>query len=41
MELVGERSLLTEWAEKRGEQGLAEYRAEKNATSISGLPGWF
>ena len=41
MELVGERSLLAEWAEKRGEEGLAEYRAKKNATSISGLPGWF
>ncbi len=41
MELVGERSVLTEWAEKRGEEGLAEYRAKKNATSISGLPGWF
>ena len=41
MEYVGERSLLTEWAEKRGEEGLAEYRAKTNATSISGLPGWF
>jgi Pyridoxamine 5'-phosphate oxidase len=41
MEYVGERSLLTEWAEKQGKEGLAEYRAKKNATSISGLPGWF
>jgi len=32
--------LLTDWAEKHGEEGLAEYRAKKNATSISGLPGW-
>jgi predicted pyridoxine 5'-phosphate oxidase superfamily flavin-nucleotide-binding protein len=40
MELVGERTQLTDWAEKRGDDGLAEYRAEKNATSISGLPGW-
>ncbi|MGZ4689172.1 MAG: pyridoxamine 5'-phosphate oxidase family protein [Acidimicrobiia bacterium] len=40
MDLVGERTLLTEWAEKRGEDGLAKYRAEKNAVSISGLPGW-
>jgi hypothetical protein len=40
MELVGERSLLVDWAEKRGDDGLAAYRAEKNATSISGLPGW-
>jgi Pyridoxamine 5'-phosphate oxidase len=40
MEHVGERTLLTDWAAKHGEDGLAEYRAEKNATSISGLPGW-
>ncbi len=40
MDYVGERTLLTEWAEKRGPDGLAEYRAKKNATSISGLPGW-
>ena len=29
-----------DWAEKKGEDGLAEYRAKKNATSINGLPGW-
>jgi len=40
MDFVGERTMLTEWAEKRGEDGLAQYRAEKNAVSISGLPGW-
>jgi hypothetical protein len=40
MEYVGERTQLTDWAEKHGEEGLAEYREKKNATSISGLPGW-
>jgi hypothetical protein len=39
MELVGERDLLRLGAEKRGPDGLAAYRAEKNATSIDGLPG--
>jgi hypothetical protein len=32
------RSRLTEWAEGKGPEGLVEYRAEKNATSIDGLP---
>lgn len=40
MDYSGDRTMLTEWAEKRGEDGLAKYRAEKNAVSISGLPGW-
>ncbi len=40
MDYVGERTLLTEWAETHGADGLAEYREQKNATSISGLPGW-
>jgi hypothetical protein len=39
MELVGERDLLRRSAEKRGPEGLAAYRAEKNAASIDGLPG--
>jgi hypothetical protein len=36
---VGERTQLTGWAERKGPEGLAEYRAEKNRTSIDGLPG--
>jgi predicted pyridoxine 5'-phosphate oxidase superfamily flavin-nucleotide-binding protein len=40
MDYLGERTELTDWAAKHGEAGLAEYRAKKNATSISGLPGW-
>ena len=34
----GDRDLLTRWAGNRGDEGLATYRAEKNATSIDGLP---
>ncbi len=36
---VGERDALTRWAETKGEDGLAKYRAEKNARSLDGLPG--
>ncbi|MDT7550836.1 MAG: hypothetical protein QOE84_3230 [Actinomycetota bacterium] len=39
MEVVAERDLLRRGAEKRGAEGLAAYRAEKNAVSIDGLPG--
>ena len=34
----GDRDLLTRWADNRGDEGLATYRATKNATSIDGLP---
>ncbi len=34
----GDRDLLTRWADNRGDDGLATYRAVKNATSIDGLP---
>ena len=33
-----ERDSLTEWAAKKGEPGLAEYRRKHNAESIDGLP---
>ena len=39
MTLVGERDLLRLHGEKRGPDGLAAYRAEKNAASLDGLPG--
>jgi hypothetical protein len=39
MDLVGERDLLDLTARKRGPEGLAAYRAERNAVSIDGLPG--
>ena len=35
-----DRSRLTEWADGKGPDGLAAYRAEKNATSIDGLPAF-
>jgi hypothetical protein len=35
----GERDQLTTWADRRGPDGLVEYREEKNAASIDGLPG--
>jgi hypothetical protein len=35
----GERDQLTTWADRRGPDGLVEYREEKNAVSIDGLPG--
>jgi hypothetical protein len=36
----GHRSKLVEWADHRGPEGLAAYRAEKNAVSIDGLPAF-
>ena len=36
----GERSQLVDWAERRGDEGLAKYRAERNRDSIDGLPGF-
>lgn len=40
MRLEGPRAELHEWAAAKGAEGLAEYRARKNARSIDGLPGW-
>lgn len=39
MSLIGERPRLLEWAEKKGEDELAEYRGRKNTLSIDGLQG--
>jgi Pyridoxamine 5'-phosphate oxidase len=35
----GERDQLTTWADRRGPDGLVEYRREKNTASIDGLAG--
>ena len=35
-----ERGQLAEWANRRTDEELVEYRAKKNAASIDGLPGW-
>jgi hypothetical protein len=38
MEYREERPTLIQWAERKGDDGLAAYWDEKNATSIDGLP---
>jgi len=35
---VEERDTLERWSEKKGAEGLREYRRKKNASSIDGLP---
>lgn len=40
MELVDERSLLKDWADRKTPEDLVDYRARKNATSIDGLPAF-
>lgn len=39
MTFAGLRQDLADWAESKGETGLAAYRAEHNTKSIDGLPG--
>ena len=38
MEATAQRELMPTWATKKGPDGLAAYRAEKNITSLDGLP---
>lgn len=35
----GERSQLAEWAARKGPDGLEDYKAENNRSSLEGLPG--
>ena len=35
---TGDRELLNEWAAKKGEEGLRQYREEKNQVSLDGIP---
>jgi hypothetical protein len=37
-EYIGERSTLHRWAQQKGDAGLEEYRRQKNARSLDGLP---
>lgn len=37
-ELKAERQMLVEWTLRKGEDGIREYRREKNRVSIDGLP---
>lgn len=38
MDYVEDRRVLTQWSEKRGEQGIRDYWREKNQQSLDGLP---
>jgi hypothetical protein len=38
-EFMEERDTLSRWAESMGTDGLGQYRQEKNASSLDGLPG--
>jgi len=38
-EFVADRPQLIDWCEKKGDDGLREYKLQKNATSLDGLPG--
>ena len=39
MDYAGDRDDQDRWADRKGEDGLVRYRAEKNAFSLDGLPG--
>jgi hypothetical protein len=39
MDFVGHRDNLDHWAERKGDEGIREYWAERNALSIDGLKG--
>jgi hypothetical protein len=38
MEFVGQRTMMPEWAARKGSEGLEKYRRERNAVSFDGLP---
>lgn len=38
MDYVEDRQVLSQWAEKKGEQGIRDYWREKNRLSLDGLP---
>ena len=37
-EFQSDRNTLTQWAEKRGDEGIRQYWEERNQTSLDGLP---
>jgi len=37
MDFISQRSLLLDWASKKGDDGVVQYQKEKNSTSIDGL----
>ena len=40
MEFVGERDRLVRWTESRTDEELEQYRRDRNAVSIDGLPAF-
>lgn len=40
MQLQGSRDVLDKWSERKGADGLRDYREDRNATSIDGLPAY-
>ena len=38
MDLQGQRTMLPEWAERKGDDGILKYQREKNANSFDGYP---
>jgi len=40
MELVGQRSAMDDWADRKSPDDLLGYMHEKNTVSIDGLPAW-
>jgi len=38
-EFAGERTQLPAWVRRKGEEGIARYKRQKNSQSIDGLPG--
>jgi hypothetical protein len=40
MDYRTDRNQLDRWAASKGPEGLAAYRADRNAVSLDGLPGW-
>ncbi|MGB0369802.1 MAG: pyridoxamine 5'-phosphate oxidase family protein [Opitutales bacterium] len=38
MEYKGQRDTLVKWAERKGDEGVQRYQAEKNGESLDGLP---
>ncbi len=39
-DFVDHRDALDRWSDKKGPEGLADYRREKNRVSIDGIPGY-
>ncbi len=39
MDFISHRPTIGEWIEKKGDQGLLEYRRKNNLVSVDGLPG--